>query len=172
MKKIVDEKFFRTDTINLAKNLLGKWLCSNVDGKTIMSQITETEAYLGINDSACHTYKAKRTKRTEPMWQTGGTIYVYMCYGMHYLFNIVSREIDEPEAVLIRAVADANGPAKVTKYFGIDKNLNGKKIIDNKKISLYDDGKIYKYTTSKRVGINYALPKDRDVLLRFILVKK
>ncbi|MGN1212566.1 MAG: DNA-3-methyladenine glycosylase [Christensenellales bacterium] len=172
MKKIVDEKFFKTDTISLAKNLLGKWLCADIDGKTIMSQITETEAYLGINDSACHTYKAKRTKRTEPMWQAGGTIYVYMCYGMHYLFNIVSREIDEPEAVLIRAVADANGPAKVTKYFGIDKNLNGQKIIDNKKISLFDDGKTYKYTTSKRVGINYALQKDRDALLRFILDKK
>ena len=172
MKKIDDEKFFKTDTINLAKNLLGKWLCTIIDGKTIMSQITETEAYLGINDSACHTYKAKRTERTEPMWQAGGTMYVYMCYGMHYLFNIVSKDVNQPEAVLIRAVADANGPAKLTKFFGIDKNFNGQKITNNSKIYLYDDEKTYNYTTGKRVGINYALPKDRDALLRFVMDKK
>lgn len=169
MKTISDVNFFKTDTISLAKNLIGKWIQTNINGKTIKVQISETEAYLGINDSACHSYKSKRTQRTEPMWKEGGTIYVYLCYGMHYLFNIVSGEINQPEAVLIRAVVGADGPAKATKLLNIDKSLNGQSIINNNQICILDDGKIYKYKTAKRIGINYAQEKDINAKLRFIL---
>lgn len=171
MKTITDQKFFQTDTISLAKNLIGKWICTNINGKKTLEQITETEAYLGVNDSACHTYKGRRTARTEPMWQNGGTIYVYLCYGLHHMFNIVSCIAGQPEAVLIRATLNANGPAKLTKLLGINQSFNGQNIINNTKIHLLDDEKTYKYTTAKRVGINYALPKDKNAPLRFVLKK-
>lgn len=169
MKIINDLQFFKVDTITLAKSLIGKWIVTNIDGAEVKAQICETEAYLDVNDSACHTYKGKRTKRVEPMWQGGGTIYIYLCYGLHYLFNIVSCDIGQPEAVLIRGVAGANGPAKATKLLNINKDLNGQSIVDNPKICIMDDGKKYKFTTATRVGIDYALPKDKQAKLRFVL---
>lgn len=172
MKYINNVDFFKTDTISLAQNLIGKWIITNINGQEVKAQICETEAYLGINDSACHTYKNKRTSRTEPMYMQGGTIYIYLCYGLHYLLNIVSRDIDEPEAVLIRGVVGANGPAKLTKLLNIDKSLNGRSIINNNQIKIYDDGNVYNWTTAKRVGIDYALEKDRNANLRFVLKNK
>ena len=170
MKVINDENFFTTDTITLAKKLIGKWIQTNINGKVVRVQIAETEAYLGVNDSACHTYNGKRTTRTEPMWQKGGTLYIYICYGMHYLLNIVSKNVDEPEAVLIRAVVGAIGPAKTTKLLNIDKSLNCESIINNPKICLLDDGKKYKFVALKRVGIDSALDKDKNALLRYCLI--
>lgn len=169
MKEIIDISFFKNDTIKLAQSLIGKWIVRNVDGKIIKTQIIETEAYLGVKDSACHTYKNKRTNRTEPMYKEGGTIYIYMCYGLHYLFNIVSKKENEPEAVLIRACSEANGPAKLTKLLKIDKSLNGESLINNPKICIMDDGKNYSYTKTTRVGINYAKEKDVNAKLRFIM---
>ena len=161
MKKIDNADFFNTDTVSLAKKLIGKWIETNINGVVKKAQISETEAYLGINDSACHTYKGKRTNRTEPMWNKAGTIYIYLCYGLHYLFNIVSGTINQPEAVLIRATIDANGPAKTTKYLNIDYSLNNQSILNNSKIGLYDDGKTYEYETATRVGIDYAKENDK-----------
>ena len=172
MKKINNPNFFTSDTITLAKNLIGKWICTNINGKKVIAQISETEAYLGEDDSACHTYKGKRTQRTEPMYQIGGTIYIYLCYGLHYLFNIVSENIGQPKAVLIRAVIGANGPAKLTKLLNIDKSLNAQNIVNNPHICILDDGKIYNYLTKTRVGIDYALEKDKIAPLRFILTNK
>ena len=169
MRIINNQDFFTTDTITLAKNLIGKWIVSNINGKESKAQICETEAYLGIKDSACHTYKNKRTQRTEPMYKIGGTIYIYLCYGMHNLLNIVSCKENEPEAVLIRGVIGAVGPAKATKLLNVDKSLNGQSIIDNNKICIIDDGKTYHFNTERRVGIDYALPKDKNAKLRFIL---
>ena len=171
MEIINDINFFKTDTISLAKNLIGKWIVTNINGKVVKAQISETEAYLGINDSACHSYKGKKTNRNEPMWQQGGTIYIYLCYGLHYLFNIVSLDINQPEAVLIRAVIGANGPAKTTKLLNIDKSLNGQSIINNTSICIMDDKHKYEYTKEQRVGIDYANNKDRTAQLRFILKK-
>ena len=169
MKQINDINFFKTDTITLSKNLIGKWIETNIDGVKRKAQIKETEAYLGINDSACHSHKDKRTKRTETMYMEGGTIYIYLCYGMHYMLNIVSSKTNVPEAVLIRALVEADGPAKTTKFLNINKDLNGESIVNNSKISIYDDGNRYSYIKDKRVGIDYALDKDKNALLRFIL---
>lgn len=170
MDIISNIEFFEQDTVSLAQNLIGKWIETNINGKKRIAQISETEAYLGINDSACHTYQGKRTQKTEPMWQNGGTIYVYLCYGIHNLFNIVSKKENEPEAVLIRATVQANGPGKLTKHLGIDKVLNSQSIINNPQIKILDDKKDYSFKTAKRVGIDYALKKDIDAKLRFILV--
>ena len=170
MKKIDNISFFAKDTISLAKSLIGKWIFSNVNGETVKAQISEVEAYLGIEDSACHTYKGKRTNRTEPMWKQGGTIYIYLCYGLHNLFNIVSGKEGVPEAVLIRAVIGANGPAKLTKLLNINRSLNGEMITNNSQIGIYDDGKIYHFEAKPRVGIDYALKKDKEALLRYVLI--
>ena len=169
MKEIIDKTFFQTDTITLAKSLIGKWIITNINGVEVKAQICETEAYLGIEDSACHTYGGKRTLRTEPMWKDGGTIYIYLCYGLHYLLNIVSRHEGEPEAVLIRGVGGAVGPAKATKLLNIDKSLNGTHIVDNPNICIADDGKKYNYSACKRVGIDYAKIEDKEAKLRFVL---
>ena len=169
MKIINNLQFFKMDTITLAKSLIGKWLVTNINGVKVKAQICETEAYLGVNDSACHTYKGKRTERVEPMWQEGGTIYIYLCYGLHYLLNIVSCDKGVPEAVLIRGVVGAVGPARATKLLNINKALNGQSIVNNPQICIMDDGNSYKYTTDTRVGIDYALSKDKNAKLRFIL---
>lgn len=171
MKKIDDIKFFQCDTTLLAKKLIGKWIKTTIDGEERLAQITETESYLGLNDSACHTYKGKRTARTEPMWQCGGTIYVYLCYGMHYLLNIVSQSNGVPEAVLIRACDCANGPAKLTKFLRIDDNFNNQLIVDNEKIAIFDDEKTYQFFETTRVGIDYAQDKDKNAKLRFVMKK-
>lgn len=170
MKEITDEKFFQTDTVDLAQNLIGKWIVTNIDGKERIDQITETEAYLEF-DTACHANGRKRTPRTETMWKVGGTIYVYLCYGLHCLFNIVSRDENHPEAVLIRACVEANGPARLTKFLGITRNLNGQSILNNPQIKIMDDGKQYSFTKAPRVGIDYAAEKDRKALLRFVMQK-
>lgn len=169
MKIINDLSFFNQDAKSVAKNLIGKWIETNIDGVKVKGQIRETEAYLGVNDSACHSYKGKRTKRTETMFMEAGTIYIYLCYGLHYLLNFVCNEKDIPEAVLIRALVEADGPAKTTKFLNIDKSLNGESVIKNFKVSILDDGKIYNYYADKRVGIDYALEKDKNAKLRFIL---
>ena len=172
MRRIVDKNFYRQDTTTLAKALIGKWIVVNVDDTKYLAQISETEAYLGVGDSACHTYGGKRTDRTEPMWQDGGTVYVYLCYGMHYLLNIVSKKENEPEAVLIRATIEANGPGKLTKYLHIDKTFNNEDISTSDKIQIYDDGNKYSFIIDKRVGIDYANPIDRNAKLRYILYDK
>jgi len=169
MKRINNKEFFKTDTISLAQNLIGKWILTNINGEEKLAQITKTEAYLGINDSACHSYNNKKTPRTKVMWEDGGTIYIYLIYGLHYLFNIVSMDKDHPEAVLISACKEANGPAKLTKFLNIDKSLNGLSIIDNPQIQILDDGLDYAHTSCKRVGIDYAQEKDKNAPLRFVL---
>jgi len=171
MKKITNKEFFTRDTISIAKDLVGKFIITTIDGVERVGQISEVECYLGINDSACHTYKGKRTPRTEQMWRDGGTIYIYLCYGLHNLFNIVTCQNEVPEAVLIRGLVGNVGPARTTKFLNIDKSFNGESIVNNPRISIFDDGKRYKYKCMPRVGIDFALQKDRDALLRFVLVQ-
>lgn len=165
--KIVDRNFFNQRAVELAPKLLGKILCRKINGEIRKSKIIEVEAYTGIEDTACHSSKNK-TARNSVMWEDGGTIYVYLCYGLHYLFNIVCGG-GNPEAVLIRGVENAKGPGNVTKYFDFDKSFNNVDIINSKEIWL-EEGEIPKnIKTSRRIGIDYAQPKDRDALLRFYL---
>ncbi len=110
MQEILPLSFFtRSDTLTIAQELLGTVLETEIDGALTSGIIVETEAYLGKEDRACHAYKGRRTKRTEIMYAPGGFAYVYLCYGIHHLFNVVTHVEGEPHAILIRAVEPTHG---------------------------------------------------------------
>ena len=153
--------FYHRPCLEVARDLVGKVL---VCGDKQL-RISETEAYCGEADTACHAHKG-RTKRTDTMYQRAGTIYVYLCYGMHWMLNIVTGEENDPEAVLIRACVDAEGPGKLTKHMHITGERNRKHICDEE-LYIIDDGFTCEVTTDKRVGIGYASQEDLDRLWRF-----
>ena len=166
MPKKLDYEFFYRPCLTVARDLVGKVLAHRLpDGRVLHLRISETEAYCGEADTACHAHKG-RTKRTEVMYMEAGTIYVYLCYGMHWLLNLVTGEKDAPEAVLIRACVDANGPGKLTKTLGITGELNRGSILGNE-LWVEDDGFVCEVTADKRVGIGYASQEDQDRLWRF-----
>ena len=158
--------FYHRPCLEVAKDLVGKVL---VCGEKRL-RISETEAYCGENDTACHAHKG-RTKRTEVMYMDAGTIYIYLCYGMHWLLNIVTGEVNQPEAVLIRACVDAEGPGKLTKALGITGELNRLNITGSE-LWVEDDGCRYTCSCQKRVGIGYAVREDQDRLWRFVMEKQ
>lgn len=160
---------YKLDAIELAPLLLGVKLCCNLDGKIVKFRITETEAYFGEDDTACHAYKGK-TERTKILYEAGGVAYVYLCYGIHNLLNIVCGEKNFPQAVLIRSVENFNGPGKLTKALNINRTLNGENLISSNRLWLEDDGIRFAYKTDKRIGIDYATPEYRDKLWRFIKI--
>ena len=162
------EDFYKEHATTLAPKLLGKLLCRRIGNEIIKCRIAETECYFGEEDTACHAHKGK-TERTKIMYEPGGRAYVYLCYGIHSLFNVVTGEKDFPEAVLIRGVEGFGGPGKLTKYLQIDRALNGENLITSDKLWIEDDGFKCKYKTDKRVGIDYATEEYRNILWRFIL---
>lgn len=107
--KLGPEFYQQTDTLRLAHELLGKVLVTQIDGIYTSAMIVETEAYLGKGDRACHAYGGRRTARTEVMFAPGGVAYVFLCYGVHYLFNVITHQQDEPHAILIRGVEPIEG---------------------------------------------------------------
>ena len=119
MKRLKKE-FFKNSAEIVAQNLIGKTLCANCEGKIVKSMITEVEVYLGENDTASHARFGQNSKASS-MWDEGGTIWVYLCYGMHNMLNITTGEKGDPQAVLIRGTENANGPGKVTKMFEVTK---------------------------------------------------
>ena len=157
----LDYDFYHRPCLDVARDLVGKVL---VCGKQRL-RISETEAYVGESDTACHAHKGK-TKRTEVMYMEAGTIYIYLCYGVHWLLNIVTGEENEPQAVLIRACIDANGPGKLTKKLGITGELN-RECICGDDLYIIDDGFQCDVTTDKRVGIGYASEEDQNRPWRF-----
>lgn len=169
MKKINDISFFDKPAEKLAECLIGKWVARKFAGEILLGQINEVEAYCGVGDSACHSYLGRKTKRNRVLWEESGTIYVYLCYGIHEMFNIVCGG-KNPEAVLIRGVANYQGPGRVGRYFRIDRKLNGNSLIDNNEIYILDDGNHYDFRKTPRIGIDYALEEDRKALLRFVLI--
>ncbi|HNH23092.1 MAG TPA: DNA-3-methyladenine glycosylase, partial [Ferruginibacter sp.] len=103
MKKLPLQFYDRTDVIAIARELLGKIIVTRFDGLISSGRIVETEAYIGLTDRASHSFHGRRTPRNEHMYAAPGTAYVYICYGMHHLFNVVTNKKDVPDAVLIRA---------------------------------------------------------------------
>lgn len=159
--------FFERDVLTVAHDLVGKVLARKLpDGTVLRLRITETEAYKGTEDTACHAHKGK-TARTEVMWRHAGTVYVYLIYGIHCLLNIVTGEEDQPQAVLIRACGGYEGPGKLTKYLKIDLALNRTEIPGNE-LWIEDDGTRPKVVTGRRIGIDYANQTDREKEWRFI----
>lgn len=101
--------YLRSDVLLVARDLLGKLLCTRVNGTLTSGIIVETEAYRGVIDRASHAWSGRRTPRTEVMYARGGTAYVYLCYGVHHLFNVVTNKAGVPHAVLVRAIAPVDG---------------------------------------------------------------
>lgn len=190
---ILPKSFYqRPDVVLIAQELLGKTIFSCFDGKLTGGIITETEAYAGVTDKASHAYGGRRSERTEIMYREGGTAYVYLCYGVHSLFNIVTHQKDVPHAVLIRGIyptdgldimlartgkdrIDKNfcvGPGKVSKALGIHYShsgldLGGEMIwLEDKNITVKAD-EIY---SGKRIGVDYAA-EDALLPYRFIFSK-
>lgn len=165
---ILKKEFFNRDALEVAPELVGKLLVRKVDGKLIKLRISEVEVYRGEEDTACHAHKGK-TKRTEVMYGEAGRFYVYLCYGIHFLLNIVTGNIGEPQAVLIRATVEADGPGKLTKVLQIDKDLNTKKAQKTNNLWFEDDGFKCDYRYDKRIGIAYASKEDQERKWRYIL---
>ncbi len=155
--------FFLQDALTVAPRLLGCRL--EVDGRKLL--ITETEAYRGEADTACHAHHG-RTKRTELLYRRGGHVYVYLCYGIHSLLNIITGGEDDPQGVLIRCCAGAAGPGKLTRTLGIDRSYNGLDILQTDRIYLWE-GPTCAFDTAPRVGIGYASPEDQARPWRFIM---
>jgi DNA-3-methyladenine glycosylase len=177
----LERRFYeRDDVVEISRELLGKVLCSRIRGTLTSAIITETEAYAGAGDRASHAYRGRRTKRTEPMFGAGGTAYVYLCYGIHHLFNVVTGQTGTPHAVLVRAgralegetlmrrrrgpAATARtllaGPGSLAEALGIRTRHSGISLLGDR-IWIEDRGiRIGRETivTGPRVGVDYAGP--------------
>lgn len=167
---ILDYNFYHRECLKVARDLVGKVLVRQTPNGSLRLRISETEAYCGEADTACHAHKG-RTKRTEVLYADAGTVYVYLCYGIHWLLNVVTGNENDPQAVLIRACVDASGPGKLTKALGITGDLNCKQIFGADGLWIEDDGFRCSIITDKRVGIGYAAQEDQDRLWRFKIGK-
>ena len=165
----IDPAFYAQDVLLAAPALLGKLLCRRLpDGTVLRRRITETEAYRGAEDTACHA-RAGKTRRTAVMFGPGGCSYVYLCYGIHALLNIVTGAEDEPQAALIRGVEGSSGPGRLTKAMSIDCALNGLDMRSSDVLWLEDDGFVCpEVVTGPRVGIGCASEEDQAREWRFI----
>ncbi len=127
MKKLTSDFYLREDVLQIARDLIGKELITNINGTITSGIITETEAYAGVADRASHAYCGRRTNRTETMYASGGISYVYLCYGIHHLFNVVTNAKEVPHAVLIRNIQPLKGLATILerrRKKKIDKTLS------------------------------------------------
>ena len=161
----LDYSFFHRPCLDVARDLVGKILVHETEAGVFRLRISETEAYWGAEDTACHVSKG-RTPRTEVFFADAGTLYVYLCYGMHWMLNIVTGDAEDPQAVLIRACVEAPGPGKLTKKLGITGSLNKGSILDGP-LWIEDDGFRCAVLTDKRVGIGYAAQEDQNKPWRF-----
>ncbi len=167
--KRLPSSFFRDKTLKVARNLVGKTLVRKVGNKIVRDTITEVEAYIGPHDLASHSSKG-RTKRTDVMHANPGTIYIYLIYGMYFMLNIVTEDKDFPAAVLIRGTKRVSGPGRVTREFGIDKNLNGKVLGYKSGLWIEDAPRISEKNILRtpRIGVDYSgIWKDKPY--RFVL---
>ena len=163
----LERSFYHMHADALAPALLGKILCRQIGADIIRMRITETECYMGESDTACHASRG-RTERTKVLYEVGGTIYVYLCYGIHNMLNVVAGDAGFPEAVLIRGVDAVFGPGRVTKTLNITRALNQKDLCTSSELWIEDDGFAPVYHTASRVGIGYASAEDQARLWRFI----
>ena len=162
----LDLDFYSRDVLQVAPELVGKLLCRVVGGTTMRGRISEVEAYRGEEDTACHA-RAGRTKRTEVLYMAGGHAYVYLCYGIHHLLNVVTGEEGSPQAVLIRGLVEVSGPGRLTKAYGITLAENRMDLTVSPTLWLEDDGFTPPVQTSERIGIGYATQEDQARLWRF-----
>ena len=184
--KLPHSFYLDSDVVSLSKQLLGKYLFTSIDGLFTGGFIIETEAYNGVIDTASHAFGNRRTPRTEIMYQEGGIAYVYLCYGIHEMLNVVASAENEPRAILIRAIEPTvgidimldrkgmealkpnitAGPGSVAKALGIDRKLNGISLqsdqlwIEDRGLTFTED----QIAAVPRIGVAYA---QEDALLPY-----
>lgn len=158
--------FYHRPCLEVARDLVGKVLI--FQGKQL--RISETEAYCGESDTACHASRG-RTKRNEVLYAEAGTVYVYLCYGIHWMLNVITGDVDDPQGVLIRACMDAEGPGKLTKALGITGQQNRANAVTSQDLWIGDDGFRCAVETDRRVGIGYASQEDQERPWRFKIPK-
>ena len=164
---ITERSFFTRDVLEVAPGLLGKVLAVKSENDLIRRFIiSDTEAYRGSDDKACHASKG-RTPRTEIMFHRGGRLYVYFVYGMYWMLNIVTGMENDPQAVLIRGLKGCTGPGRVTKLIGIDRSFYGEDLTTSSRIWIEDQGITPVYKTGPRVGVDYAGEPWTSMLWRF-----
>jgi DNA-3-methyladenine glycosylase len=187
MKKLPLQFYDRKDVVQIAKELLGKIIATNIDGQRTSGRIVETEAYAGHTDKASHAFNGRRTPRNEHMYAGPGTAYVYICYGMHRMLNIVTNKKEIPDAILVRAIEPlegidtmlqrtgkpkpdvslTRGPGNVGKALGISTVHSGLLLLDDL-VTLYEDNSPAiadpAIGTSKRIGVDSA---GADALLPY-----
>ncbi|WP_201573178.1 DNA-3-methyladenine glycosylase [Psychrobacter nivimaris] len=193
---VLEPAWFTRPTCVVAADLVGKVVCRKLidsDGseKVLRMRISETEAFIGQDDPACHSHAGTRTARTEIMYEQGGVFYVYLTYGVHHMLNLISGSVESPESVLIRAgflTDDSDrlieeqqlspdkqfthpkqfaGPGKLTKRLQIDRDLYGKPISPTSDVWIEDDDCQPPVSLRPRIGIDYA-GDAKDWLLRYI----
>ncbi len=148
--------FFLRDVLEVAPDLLGKTLIRKHDNDPVQRfKITEVEAYSGNGDLACHASKGM-TPRTKIMFGKGGVVYVYLIYGMYWMLNFVTGEEGDASAVLIRGLEGISGPGRVGKALKLDKTFYGEDLSSSGRIWAEDPGETINFTTSPRIGIQYA----------------
>lgn len=190
MKKLEAPFYQRHDVTGIARDLLGKLLVTQWNGQRTIGRIVETEAYRGATDKASHAFGGRRTARTEIMFAPGGVAYVYLCYGVHHLFNVVTGLTDEPHAVLLRGIEPVEGltvmlsrtgksagdyslgagPGNLSRALGIQTSHTGKSLLGD---SMYiaDDGLLLPdrcILATPRIGVDYA-GEDASLPYRFIV---
>ncbi len=190
---ILSRDFYDRDTLEVAQELLGCLLVREVNGHTLVGRITETEAYIGRMDKACHAYGYKRTPRTQTLFAPPGTAYLYLIYGMYTCLNLVTEPEGEPAAVLIRGIAPvegteemarlrfgrkpeeltayqrknfANGPGKVCKALALDRSLNGHDLTRPPLWVCAAPAPVGEIKCGSRIGIDYA-EEAKDFPWRF-----
>ncbi|NML19379.1 DNA-3-methyladenine glycosylase [Pseudoflavitalea sp. G-6-1-2] len=182
MKKLNEHFYDRPDVVQIAKELLGKILVTSFDGQTTAGRIVETEAYAGETDRASHAWNGRRTNRTEVMYGKPGTAYVYLCYGIHQMFNVVTNRKDVPHAILVRALEPVEGKEIMFQRFGVSEGQRADKYfltkgpgnvgralglhtshtgtsLHSKELYIADDGMKYEdeaIGVSPRIGVDYA----------------
>ena len=167
----LNSEFFLRDVLEVSPALLGKTLVRKYDDGNIRRfTITETEAYRGQEDRACHASKGQ-TKRTEVMFREGGLVYIYFVYGMYWMLNIVTGEKGNASAVLIRGVDDISGPGKVGKIMQLDRSFYGEDLRISNRIWIEETHKVLPFTTLPRVGIHYAGEPWVSMPWRFTLIR-
>jgi DNA-3-methyladenine glycosylase len=162
--KVLSRAYFRRPTLQVARSLLGKYLVRKKGRRILAGRIVEVEAYIGEEDRACHASKG-RTARTEVMFGPAGVSYVYLIYGMHHCFNIVTERSGFPSAVLVRAVEDVetqaliDGPGRVCRFLAIDRKLNHMDLTAGEKLWLEDRGERVAPSAimaGRRINVDYA----------------
>ncbi len=164
------KEFRSPDTVSIARRLIGKFLVRRMPCGAIAAMITEVEAYQGEEDRACHA-RFGRTARSAMLYEAGGIWYVYLCYGIHEMLNLVTGPRDRPAAVLIRGVVGASGPGRVTRAFGIDRRLNGAPADTSSGLWVEDRGVRIPpraIRATPRIGVDYAGPVWADKPWRFV----